>query len=302
MDAHALFAPGTQLPLISDRVIPLGQKRQHKFSVDIKRWTEKWTLSCGMFVGSLNDFYSKTNAPGEPEDEAFLKLYDWRFADQLRRDGRVEPWSGYLHSGSAHKKLGRPWDQLERDAFLYDEMRSSLDNEIATYNRLAQYQGKIIPKLYSQVRLQCPRGRNVTSAPSETYQVHGILIESIKGFSLGALMDNAPNTSWQNIVDQAVQVTHILGDHDIVNRDVRPDNFMVVPLDNGEYKVYMIDFGQCRLRRDDESDAIWGQIKWQTNEEGGVGFEMQDKLHEVGFKLDFQCSSKYQQWAAEDER
>ncbi|KAK7424471.1 hypothetical protein QQX98_000436 [Neonectria punicea] len=84
----------------------------------------------------------------------------------------------------------------------------------------------------------------------------GILPEYLAGFPLSTIAGNAPQSSWQDIIDQAIEIVHILGDNDILNQDVRPDNFMVVPKgEKGqEYQVYMTGFGQCRLR-DNESDA-----------------------------------------------
>ncbi|KAF4997248.1 hypothetical protein FGRMN_3983 [Fusarium graminum] len=320
--SKSCYSPGSILPLIFEHTSPSGDKQQQILSVEVKRRMEKWTLSCGMVVSGAIPPICQGNTPSELEDEVFLKLYDWRFADQLRRDGRVEPWSsdldrqfldglesgkvqsfrGYLHGGSSQKKLGRPWDQLERDTFLYDEMQGILDNEIATYNRLGKHQGQLIPHFIGKVHIDFPLPSVFNPNPSTTYQVNGILLEYIRGFTLTALADNAPRSVWQDICDQAIKITHILGDHNIINRDVRPDNFMVAPLDKGEYKVYMIDFGQCRLRRDDESDAVWGKLKWQTNEEGCVGYDMQDILREVGFELNYTDSVRYQQWADEDER
>lgn len=34
----------------------------------------------------------------------------------------------------------------------------------------------------------------------------------------------------------------------------------------------MIDFAQCRLRREDEDDELWKQAKWSEDEEGAVGY------------------------------
>lgn len=55
-----------------------------------------------------------------------------------------------------------------------------------------------------------------------------------------------------------------MSDHDVLNKDVRPDNFIVNwSYHNEEYMVFrvvMIDFSQSRLRIEDESDLDWGVL------------------------------------------
>ncbi|KAL2188936.1 hypothetical protein L209DRAFT_252345 [Thermothelomyces heterothallicus CBS 203.75] len=109
----------------------------------------------------------------------------------------------------------------------------------------------------------------------EHFQVKGILPEYItNGFTLSELSFRAPPESWQVVVERAVKIARALGDYGVLNKGVRPNNFMVRPrrgshggdADGGpsaEYRVFMIDFGQSRLRRDDESDLDWGRAKWR---------------------------------------
>ncbi|CEI39751.1 hypothetical protein FVEN_g2029 [Fusarium venenatum] len=115
------------------------------------------------------------------------------------------------------------------------------------------------------------------------------------------MIDKAPRSSWQNIVDRAIEIVHIISDHNVLNDDVRPDNFMIVP-NNGTYEVFMIVFGLCRVRRPGESDAEWGLEKWEANEERSLGSVIQKMLSKVRFELRYEFSERHIEWAeGEDE-
>ncbi|KAG5660348.1 hypothetical protein KAF25_002954 [Fusarium avenaceum] len=91
-------------------------------------------------------------------------------------------------------------------------------------------------------------------------QQKDVFLLYLPGYSLSSMMTNVPREEWQGIGDQHVQKVDVLGDYNILNRDVRPDNFMVV-LDIDSYRDLMIDFANCRFRREDETDADWGSVK-----------------------------------------
>lgn len=256
---------------------------------------------------------------------AFLKLFDRRFADQLRRDNGINPWTEdmeeayikFVHSGRVHQflydlrhvkdfkeKTEEEWDDAQNEAFLANELLGLYRAETATYNALRNYQGWLISRLFAEVNLHItpPNAQGEVSWPEELFGVKGILLQFIDGFRLSDLPDQAPQSSWQNIVDQAVHIVRVLGDNNILNKDVRPDNFMVSPSDDGGYRVYMIDFGLCRFRGEDESDLDWGRAKYTKDEEGAVGLVMKKMLKKHGFNLDYTSSERYANWAeGEDE-
>ncbi|GAB1312399.1 hypothetical protein MFIFM68171_02609 [Madurella fahalii] len=142
------------------------------------------------------------------------------------------------------------------------------------------------------------------------FQIKGVLLEYIPGFSLRDLSTNAPPGSWQDIANQAVEIARSLGDHGVLNRDVRPDNFIVCHRtsdakgldgresgeEDGGFHVFMIDFGQSRVRGDNESDFDWGRDKWQQDEEGAVGLVMQHRLQNLGAIL-YTPSARYLEFA-----
>ncbi|KAG9494727.1 hypothetical protein J7337_013866 [Fusarium musae] len=299
--------------------ISTSNQEQTELHVKIKEQKRPWTLSCGMIVEFQDTADSQTISETlRNQSEAFLKMFDQRFAEQIRQDNGIDTWSadieqeflGALTSGKAEEFLYKlqnvpnfqrdtedDWDAAENEIYLAAELRKCFTSEVATYNRLKEYQGKIIPRFLASAVLDVPSSNVApTIQQQELYKKQGILLQYLPGFSLSTMADNAPESSWQAIVDQAIQIVHVLGDHGILNADVRPDNFIVVPKDD-TYQVFMIDFGQCRFRREDESDAEWGRAKWRQDEEGAVGYVMKSRLKKVGFELNFEPSWRYLAWA-----
>ena len=277
------------------------------------------TLSCGMVVdildGDKHEIQSTT---------AFLKLFDRRFADQLRDDNAIDPWERdieedyieFVQSGEVFDHLHDHryvkdfqeeaedyWYDAENEAFLANKLLELYAAETATYNALHSYQGNLIPRLFAAINLDLtpPNMQGKVSWPEELFQVKGILLQYIEGFSLSDLQDRAPRSSWQNIVDQALSIVHVLGDHDILNKDVRPGNFMVSPKGDGGYQVFMIDLALCRFRGQGESDFVWGLAKYVMDEEGRVGEVMKDRLGKHGFELNYKRSERYIERAEREE-
>lgn len=252
--------------------------------------------------------------------QAFLKLFDRRFARSLRKCERVDPWSAdiekeFLHklkSGDLQDFLGRlqaeedseddddedDWDAAENEAYLADMMLNYFRAEVSTYSALQKHQADLVPRLFAQVTLQVVQPDiPLDKQHQDICQVRGILLEYLEGFTLSSLQESAPRSSWQDIVDQGIRITHVLGDNNILNSDVRPDNMMAISQGNGKYRVCMIDFGHCRIRREDESDHDWGRAKWFQDEEGAFGVVMRGDLAKVGFQLHYENSGRYLEWA-----
>lgn len=304
--------------------------------VRVKRQNRPWTLPCGMVVENLEDVSDSDDGRGLRQDQglenghdAFLKLFDRRYAQQLRDDNGIGEWSnvieqeflGGVRSGKMDDFLRKlradkqfqqdtedDWDAAENEAFLWDELSKCFKAEVATYSVLTKYQGELISRLLAEITLDTsPPDPAFSTQQQEPSRVKGILLEYLPGFSLSSIAQHAPQASWQSIVDQAINIVHILGDNNILNTDVRPDNFVVVPKgrkeevmdeeNDAEYQVFMIDFGQCRLRRENESDAEWGRAKWIQDEEGAVGVVMRMMMRKIGFELDYRPSWRYLEWA-----
>lgn len=318
------------LPYTTDSIIKLkasaidtSNREQSALHVKVKQQQRPWTLSCGMVVGIPDNVEGKAKIESlGPEDEAFLKMFDRRYAEQIRQDNHIDTWSEDIElefltgliSGKVkdfleklqtvpnlQRDTGDDWDAAKNEAYLAAELRKCFNSEIATYDRLQEYQGKFIPRFLTAVSLDVLLPNlALDMEEQELYKQYGILLQYLAGFSLSTMVENAPEASWQGIVDQAIRIVHILGDYDILNADVRPENFIIVPKDEA-YQVFMIDFGQCRLRHEDESDADWGRAKWIQDEEGAIGAVMKMRLSKIGFELNFEPSWRYLAWAPRED-
>lgn len=82
-------------------------------------------------------------------------------------------------------------------------------------------------------------------------------------------------------------------DLDVLNQDVRFENFIVKPDGSG---VVMIDLAQSRLRGEDENFATWKKAKWGVDEEGAIGMVAHGK-----WGWNFQHSLKWVVPADEDD-
>lgn len=289
-------------------------------TVRISRLQTPHTLSCSMVVDILDGWGKDDSVP----TTAFLKLFDRRFAESFRRDNYIKPWSKdlekeyisapksdmvkFLHqlhnNPKALMNTERAWDGAKNEAFLADEMRRMHATETRVYKTLSASQGKQIPRLYASVDVtMAVEGGTPWHRQEELFSIGGILIEYIPGFTLRDMPAVAPRSSWQDIMDEALEAVDILGDHDILNRDVHPGNFMVLPLPERHqhprgYRVCMIDFGLCQFRGPHESDVEWGRRKFEQDEEGAVGLVMKEMLAEQhGFDLRYRDSGRYCEFA-----
>lgn len=284
-------------------------KAHSKVRLRVRKLQQPWTLSCGMVAVILDGIEEATIT--------FLKLFDRRWAYQLRSDNGIQPWTTHIEESYANfLKSGRvssfldklnhkedfrdtqdDWDDAENEAFLSQELLSLYTAETATYEALQDYQGEILPRLLAKVTVDLVPETLVPSDMVGHMQVKGILLQYVPGFTLSALDQNVPRLAWGGVVDEAVRITRMLGDFNVLNSDVRPDNFIVVPMANEEYRVFIIDFGQCRFRRAEESDTEWGRAKWQQDEEGAIGMVMRQRLRRSGYEYKFEPSMRYLEWA-----
>jgi serine/threonine protein kinase len=261
---------------------------------------------------------------GSPEHPVFLKLYDRRFSEQLRRDHGIDQWTidaekeyiKAVRTGAARQFLrnlqtvpnfeeetGETWDDGDIETFLTDQAHKVFEAETTVYDTLRDIQGKLVPRLVAPVHLvlSLPNDGIGHIDDAELLHIKGISLQYIDGFSLSKVQDHAPKSEWQGIVDQAVAIVQVVGDHGVLNRDVRPDNFIVQHDEGGSYRVFMIDFGLARLRGSNESDRDWAKAKLEKDEEGAVGLVMKKRLAREGFELRFENSDRYMEWAGGDD-
>ncbi|KAK4198898.1 casein kinase I RAG8 [Triangularia verruculosa] len=290
--------------------------------VRIKTLQQPWTLSCCMIVDILCD------SSDEVAETAFLKLFDWRYAAQQRSDNGIDPWSPesavkyaeFVVSGEAQKFLDQlfrsntecqdqeteeDWNVCQDETFLVHETRTMYNNETTVYRRLQALQGTTVPRLMGAVELDIAPPTMKNENWKKLLKVQGVLLEySPDNFTLRDLVYMVPTEDLQGIVDQAVDIVRSLGDYDVLNSDVRLDNFLVTCQRGDEgideanrpgqiYRVVMLDFAQSRVRRESESDFEWGRAKARQDEEGAIGLVVRHHLRKHGKEVSYEPSGRY---------
>ncbi|CUA68973.1 Pc15g00190 [Rhizoctonia solani] len=235
-----------------------------------------------------------TMLPGE----AVLKIYDPRFAHEIRDNYDVDPptyeaevrYRDYLRSGNIAQTgdqiddlaEGLPLDAPERielgERFIDILMKELFENETNTYRVLSSMQGKYIPTFYGTTRLLdgSPPGIDTT--------VLSLLIEYIPGTSLYEI--DPTIIDLDTVCSTGVDIVNIYSNLNVLNNDVRLVNFIVKPSGS---EIVMIDLANCRMRREDEDDETWKAAKWDEDEEGCVGMVARNK-----FGWNYVRSGRYQ--------
>ncbi|PIL37417.1 hypothetical protein GSI_01111 [Ganoderma sinense ZZ0214-1] len=237
---------------------------------------------------------------------AILKLYDRRCLTNTREEfDEGAPWSldkeheyrQYLDDvASGAVPVGDfasqtfMWDNEvsdgEFEAYLQFQAQKSFNAERTAYERLEPLQGKKIPKLYGVIEHEITIHNARGDGFAVTEIIPGLLIEYISGPTLRQLVATwkardppLPNTVLTTLCEDAVKVVDRISDFDVLNEDVRIDNFLIREpfVDSSsaaivEDAVVLIDLGQSRLRGEDESEDDWIKAKWSQDETGAVGF------------------------------
>ncbi|EUC61259.1 hypothetical protein RSOL_389720 [Rhizoctonia solani AG-3 Rhs1AP] len=226
---------------------------------------------------TLTSQSTKQMIPGE----AVLKVHDRRFADGIRSEHNIMPptyeaearYAEYLRSGDVLQTLDQIYDAVEEFSEGHHDplelaehlaavrIKPFIENEKTTYSVLSSLQGDCIPTFYGTTRFMD------TSLPGIDTTVPGILIEFIPGTNLSQI---DPSTIDLNaVILTAMDIVNAYSDLNILNSDVRLANFIVKPSGS---EVVMIDFGDCRLRGEDEDDQAWKEAKCEEGEEVSIGF------------------------------
>lgn len=231
------------------------------------------------------------------KDVAFLKLFDRRFSDSQRRQSGSKPWTkdteaayiDFVTRGAIAPFLDNlrqdpyywentreDWNTAEREAHLARELLDMFKKEVAAYEVIRKHQGSLVPNLLAAVDLEMEPPESIVvpdCGDFEPFRVKGILLDYIDGCDVFEMVNRFPRTSWQYIVNEALEICRVMNEMDILNTDVSPKNFVVagapataVSSNHGENvkpHVYMIDLAMCRVRRPDEADGEWGYAKYR---------------------------------------
>jgi hypothetical protein len=250
---------------------------------------EPFTLSCVMVV--------RLACPTlELEGDMVLKLFDRRFATQLREDEKINPWTSdiekgyhqFILDGGAAKLLNTDnesageesdtWDDFQNEAFAHDRMSDFYKSEVQVYSTLKDVQGTDIPKHFACVTVPT----SGEEAVSQYADIPGVLLQQIEGFCLVDVAAHAPRESWQFICEDAIRIVNLLTERGILNLDVRTRSFIVRRDMENEFKPVMIDFALCKFREEFDDDEDWRLWKSGADEEGAIGRYMQ-RILQGGF-------------------
>ena len=197
------------------------------------------------------------------------------------------------------------WDDGRNETYLYDRCLDFFDAEKKAYNTLEEFQGKQIPYLLAEVELRFTSPEGITTITDSTEhfdRVKGVLLEFIDGCTLDVMPTYFPEEDWDRICSKAVENQRQIDAFPIRNQDARPGNVMVTRSAPNVYRVVTMDFGLCEFREEDESDDKWGNSKWNEDEEGGIGRNMQERLeHKYKHRWDFRHSSRFDKWASKED-
>ncbi|KAI1787460.1 hypothetical protein LXA43DRAFT_1165562 [Ganoderma leucocontextum] len=271
-------------------------------SCTIAKAFRPFTLSPVLLVSELVQPLTSSRRPGPGQLSlpacAILKLYDRRCLVNARdTHDKGLPWSldkereyrQYLAAVAtggavAPADFDSPtyWDTPvphgEFEAYLAHTAQKVFAAERTAYDRLRPLQGKKLPTVYGTVP--------------------GLLLEYVPSLTLRELVATwtarsppLPNRVLTALCEEAVRVVDRVSDFDVLNEDVRMDNFLIrqpflasslhgeEPAQVVEDAVVLIDLGQCRLRREDESEDEWVDAKWLQDEAGAAGCVVLSLIH-----------------------
>ncbi|KAI1783132.1 hypothetical protein LXA43DRAFT_956618 [Ganoderma leucocontextum] len=302
---------GKELHLCLQNTSSSSSSDRMALTCTIEKAFRPFTLSPVLLVSLAHPSSTSPDGQVSLPASAILKLYDRRCLVNNRETyDEGEPWSldkereyqRYLDDvatgavARADFASPRYWrdDRFisdgEFEAYLQHTAQKVFHAELATYERLRALQGSKIPRLYGVVEYEVviPDACSDGSAVTET--VPGLLLEYIPSLTLRELIATwtardppLPNGTLATLCEEVVKVVDRVSDFDVLNKDVRMDNFLIrqpflASSSHGgedpavvDDAVVLIDLGQCRLRGKDESEEEWEEAKWLEDEADAAG-------------------------------
>lgn len=315
----------TPFPYVVGRTLDLKTTRGENIQVTITR-AHPVSMSPAMEVQM---------AVGNGCRKAFLKFFDRRFGGDRRKQPHNQQaeavWLDSLRSGFAQSYLDDLQEADDRvrkarfeeeddddsedeseeseesedddeykqqqihEATIYYHAQESYKNEVRAYGQLASLQGKCIPRFIDTViddSVPAP-----ADLPATYFQVPGILIEYIPGFTLRDLhlaIPDSPNI-WQGIVEEAIEMVKQVNAAGLVHDDCQLRNVIISETSRGKFQSYLIDFAQCSFRDDftdtdnDEDMRGWKFRVHCTDNHGAIMCLSTMRIkREASYRLKFQ--------------
>ncbi|KAM5349090.1 hypothetical protein ACJ41O_008913 [Fusarium nematophilum] len=198
---------------------------------------------------------------------------------------RELPKNAYLSDEDLDDLLqddSKPKSEMEEcgefECKMYYETQSQYDHEVKAYEELKSLQGRSVPKFLDSV-VVCDAIPMPPDLPALYFQVPGILIEHVQGFSMGHLIPRKPDQPllWEKLIQDAIDLTSSVNQLGVFHYDSQPRNFLVKELEDDEYEVYMIDFAQCGFRwyykevEDMDDEMSFAYKVWCANDGNEIG-------------------------------
>ncbi|CAI6336911.1 unnamed protein product [Periconia digitata] len=235
--------------------------------------------------------------PNSPAVRAVLKVYDRQFTPNFRayhnagqatsetekrytdfvRQGAMPQFSEDYEQGDLNKYDGA--DMPKTEALCYIDTAKMHDTELKVYDRLADLQGSHVPTLLADVRLT-PQyaSADLDDSLKEYLDIKALLLECIPGFPLVDLATEAPESDWPMICDQAMKTVRYIAEHDFICGDRMLHDIVVRRTQESVYHTFFVDFALCQFREAGDSEEFWRGRKKQANEEGAVGYGLNNVM------------------------
>jgi hypothetical protein len=193
------------------------------------------------------------------------------------------------------------YEELGCQAFCLKMYRAELE----VYRQARQHgiDGTDMPRFISSVRIPPSYHSKFSRLEGATLKgVPGILIQYLPGFPLQDLYNSesppAPRSAWQSIVDDGVRIVQYINTKmNFINRDVsgyRRNTIIHWDPIGQRWKLKMIDFGHCIIRKKGTSDWEWRKLQAWEDEEGAIGLYTQLRLKkDKGFDCVYERSQYY---------
>ncbi|KAK4233167.1 hypothetical protein C8A03DRAFT_19702, partial [Achaetomium macrosporum] len=219
------------------------------------------------FGSCLRDVLEDKPAPYTQENEAAFQTFVGRgmmpgFLRYLKKRNETEQFAV-----AAWQFLDEP-DRTEGlakyEAALWHDCIEHFECETKAYNRLADLQGKLVPRMVAHVSLSPTKLATIPREAASYFDVRGILLERIDGYCLGDLtLSPLPSNlrRWQQIIQSAADAAHEINKRGIIMKDCVPRNVVV---DGQSNTPRIVDLAQCRFR--DELVKRWYKHGWHEDE------------------------------------
>lgn len=229
---------------------PNNHSPRDPYTFEIVHSYQPFTMAvvCRVRPGIINDpDQSDTNDLALPA-ECILKLYDRRHVSNIRKDydqGQSYSEEKELAYQRYLRGAEKPSHEFESDSFWSEPLEDDgvfeayiahhcermWEKEVATYGRMRDLQGLLVPRLLGVVTYDLP----VSGNRSEVEVIQGVLLEYIPGVTLRdyitCAFESGPvpvdSDDIASVCRDAVAVVNAIGERGILNEDVRLDNILV---------------------------------------------------------------------------